>query len=53
MISFTCVMVEAPPQLSEDVTREVLGPGNWFKQDIVIFAGHVIDGALMSMTEMT
>ena len=45
----TCVTVTAPPQLSEVVTLLGFGAGT---EDTVTFAGHVMLGAVVSLTVM-
>ena len=53
MTSGATVMVVVPPQLSEDTTEAVLGTGTWLAHWTVTFAGHVIEGAVLSKTVIT
>jgi hypothetical protein len=53
MISFTKLVVVVPPQLSVEVaSARGSGNGTWLAHWTVTFAGHTIDGAVLSNTVM-
>jgi hypothetical protein len=47
-----CASRTAPPQLSLAMTAVVLAAGTWLAHCTVIFAGHVMDGGMLSKTVM-
>jgi hypothetical protein len=44
--------VASPPQLSEAITLAVLGAGTWLAHCKTKFAGHEMDGGILSNTVM-